>query len=139
LKNAQPAIGISASLLHRAWRKVDIKLSIDGDMHILRWRRGWFVDEVLFDDRRVATSSGLFDRETIFGLNVKVGDDAGTRLLLSIDTAEAWNDWSGEWKPRGVRLETADEALIAFGSLGPDRMAPFRQLYDEAIKTIGLA
>ncbi|VAV92944.1 hypothetical protein MNBD_ALPHA05-853 [hydrothermal vent metagenome] len=129
---------LSASLLQRAWRKVDVKLSIDGDMHILRWRRGWFVDEVLFDDRRVATSSGIVNRETIFGLGIETSAKTEVRLVFMIDTAEAWNDWSGEWKPRGVRLETADTALIAYGSLGPDRAEPFRQLFDRAVRAIGL-
>ena len=129
---------ISASVLQRAWRKVDIKLSIGGQMHILRWRRGWFVDEVLFDDRRVATSQGLFGRESVYGLNIKGEDERETRLVLMVDTESGWDDWSGEMKPRGVRLETADTALVAFGSLGPDRIEPFRQLYDRAIKALGL-
>jgi len=139
LTNAQTTTGLSASLLSRAWRKVDIKLSIDGDMHILRWRRGWFVDEVLFDDRRVATTTGLFSREAIFGLNVEAGSSGSVKLVLMIDAAAGWDDWSGEMKPRGVRLETADDALIAYGSFGPDRTEPFRQLYDRAIKAIGLS
>ncbi|NOX81532.1 MAG: hypothetical protein GXP06_00785 [Alphaproteobacteria bacterium] len=129
---------MTASLLQRAWRKVDIKLSIDGDMHILRWRRGWFVDEVLFDDRRVATSSGVFNRETIFGLGIETSAKTDVRLVFMIDTEAGWNDWSGEMKPRGVRLETADTALIAYGSLGPDRAEPFRQLFDRAVRAIGL-
>jgi len=130
---------ISASILQRAWRKIDIKISVGGDMHILRWRRGWFVDEVLFDDRRVATATGLFGRETIYGLNIEIDDENAAKLILMIDPGEDWHDWSGEMRPRGVRLESADEALIAFGSLGPDRAEPFRQLYDRAIKTIGLS
>ena len=130
---------LSASLLGRSWRKVDVKLAIDGDMHILRWRRGWFVDEVLFDDRRVATSTGVFGRETIFGLEMKARSGELVKLLFVIDAEPDWNDWSGESKPRGVKLETADQSLIAHGSLGPDRYEPFRQLYDKAIKAIGLS
>ena len=130
---------ISATVLQRAWRKVDIKLSIDGEMHILRWRRGLFVDEVLFDDRRIATSTGLFTRETIYGLDVETEKAARAKLVLMVDVAQDWADWSGEMKPRGIRLETADTALIAYGSLGPDRAEPFRELYDRAIKAIGLS
>ncbi len=129
---------VHANLLNRAWRKVDIKLSIDGEMHILRWRRGWFVDEVLFDDRRVATTTGLFSREAIFGLNVDISEEKSVRLVFMIDAVAGVNDWSGEMKPRGVLLETADQALVAYGSLGPDRIEPFRALYDRAIKAIGL-
>lgn len=130
---------VSANLLSRAWRKIDVKLAIDGEMHVLRWRRGWFVDEVLFDDRRVATSTGLFSRESIFGLDIAAGDGGNVKLVFMIDTGADWNDLSGEMKPRGVRLETADASLIAFGSLGPDRWEPFRELYDQAIKAIGLS
>lgn len=130
---------ISATLLQRVWRKVDVKLSIDGEMHILRWRRSAFIDEVLFDDRRVATSKGFFNRETIYGLNVEGEDGRDLRFVFMIDAQPDWSDWSGEIRPRGVRIETADEALLAVGSLGPDRMEPFRQLYDRAIQAIGLA
>lgn len=130
---------IAASLLQRAWRKVDIKLSIGGDMHILRWRRGLFVDEVLFDDRRVATATGLWGRETIYGLNIEGDEGREIKLVLMIDTEADWNDWTGEMKPRGLRLETADLPLLAIGSLGPDRAEPFRQLYDRAIKAMGLS
>ena len=129
---------IAASLLNRAWRKVDIKLSIGGAMHILRWRRGWFSDEVLFDERRVAATTGLFSRETIYGLEIDAGDGAGVRFLLMVDPSPDWTDWSGDAKPGGVRLETADTVLIAQGTHGPDRIEPFRKLYDRAIKAMGL-
>ena len=113
-------------------------------MHVLRWRRGWFVDEVLFDERRVATATGLFGRETIFGLAIKAGpDDKVLQLLFTIDPEEAMNDWSGEGRPRGVRLETADAVIVAYGTLkartASDRADPFRALYDQAIKAIGLS
>ena len=130
---------LTASLLSRRWRRVDIKVNVGGELHVLRWRRGWLVDEVLFDDRRVATSSGLFNRESIFGLNVKTPAGEETRLLLSIDPEADWTDWQGSSRPRGVRLETADVALIAMGSLGPDRAEPFRKLFDRAIEAAGLS
>jgi len=130
---------ITATIVTRAWRKIDIKLSIDGEMHVLRWRRGFFADEVLFDDRRVASSAGLFNRDTIYGLGVKTETETEIRLLLNIDTGHSWNDWEGEMRPRGVRLETADEALIAYGSLGPDRAEPFWLLFDRAVKSLGLS
>ncbi|MBB5517751.1 hypothetical protein [Amphiplicatus metriothermophilus] len=31
---------IAAELIARRWRRVDVKLVIDGEMHVLRWRRG---------------------------------------------------------------------------------------------------
>ena len=139
MTTSDDATRMSARILSRAWRKIDIKLTIDGDMHVLRWRRGLFSDEVLFDDRRVASAFGLFGRESIYGLGVKTEDGAEHKLLLSIDTQEDWTDWSGEMRPRGVRLETADQALIAFGSLGPDRSEPFLKLFDRAVQSLGLS
>ena len=130
---------ITASLLQRAWRKVDVKLSIGGEMHILRWRRGLFIDEVLFDDRRVATAAGLFNRETIYGLSIDAGEGREVKLVLMIDPQPDWTNWSGDQRPRGLRLASAAAALIAVGSLGPDRVEPFRQLYDRAIKVFGLS
>lgn len=130
---------VAATLLRRAWRNVDVKLAIDDDMHVLRWRRRMFFDEVLFDDRRVAVSKGLFDRETIYGLSIAGEGGREMKLVFMIDGRPDWNDWSGDMRPRGVRVETADAALIAVGSLGPDRMEPFRQLYDRALKAIGLS
>jgi len=97
------------------------------------------VDEVLFDDRRVATSDGLFGRETIFGLGVKTKAEEEIRLLFTLDPEESWSDWTGEGRPRGVRLETADRVLVEFGTLGPDYSEPFRQLYNRAIKAFGLS
>ena len=130
---------IHASLLQRVWRKVDVKLSIDGEMHVLRWRRGMFIDEVLFDDRRVATAQGLFGREDVFGLDVETQAGARVKLVFMVDAQPDWNDWSGDMRPRGVRVETADRALVSVGSLGPDRAEPFRQLYDRAVKAMGLS
>ena len=130
---------LAASLLQRSWRRVDIKLAINGEMHLLRWRRGAFIDEVLFDDRRVATARGLFGREGIFGLDIGTEGGARVKLVLMVDAAPDWNDMSGDMRPRGVRLESADAALIAVGSCGPDRAEPFRHLYDRAIKALGLS
>ncbi|WP_375204940.1 hypothetical protein [Hyphococcus sp.] len=128
-----------ASLLQRAWRKVDVKLAVDGEMHILRWRRGFFVDEVLFDERRVATAQGLFGRESVFGLDIETPGGARVKFVFMVDAAPDWNDWTGSMRPGGVRLETAERALISVGSLGGERPEPFRELYDRAITALGLS
>ena len=128
----------SAELVKRASRAIDIKLVIDGQMHVLRWRRGAFADQVHFDDRLVAQSKGLFGRETVFGLAPKTEKGDVIRLLFTVDPEDDWMDFSDQGRCRGVRLETADEALIAVGSLGPDRGEPFRKLYDRAIEALGL-
>ncbi|MEL6362901.1 MAG: hypothetical protein AAFR21_17655 [Pseudomonadota bacterium] len=130
---------IHASLINRAWRRVDVKLAIDGDMHVLRWRRGWFSDDVFFDDRRIAQSTGLFGRETMFGLAMKDDNEVEHRMIFTIDTSEnAW-DWSGEMRPGGVRLETANDTLIAYGTLAPSSRDNFKSMFDKAVKALGLA
>lgn len=129
---------INATLINRAWRRVDIKICVGEQMHVLRWRRGWFIDEVLFDERRVATSSGLFGRDTIFGMNIKVPSGEETRLLLTIDPESDWTDWEGTGRPRGVRLETAGDTLFATGSL-KDRAETFKALFDRAVEAVGLS
>ena len=130
---------IRASLLARGWRKVDVKLAIGGDMHVLRWRRRTFLDEVLFDDRRVATTKGLFSRESIFGLEINSGDGAPLKLVFVIDAVPDWTDWLSDGRPGGVRLETADATILAVGSCGPDWSEPFRDLYDRSVKAMGKA
>ncbi len=130
---------ISGELLQRGWRKADIKLTIDGAMHVLRWRRGFLADQVFFDDREVARAEGLFSRETIFGLAPRTEAGEEIRLILSIDPRPDYGDWSGSPRIWGVRLETAEAVLLAVGSFGPDRMEPFRQLYDRTVKALGLA
>ena len=130
---------IAAELIARQRRRADVKLVIDGEMHVLRWRRGWFADEVLFDDRPVARAIGLFERDAIFGLSLKTQSNETVRLLFAIDPAPGWDDWTGEMRPRGVRLETADGPLIAFGSLAPGRPAPFREAFDRAVRALGFS
>jgi len=130
---------ISAELVKRGSKTVDIKLVIGGEMHLLRWRRTTFADQVLFDERVIAQSKGLMGRETVFGLAPKTEAGDEIRLLLTIDPEADWMDLSGEERCKGIRLETADEPLIAIGSLGPDRAEPFRKLYDRAIEAMGLS
>lgn len=107
---------MEASLISRRWRRVDLKLVVDGELHMLRWRRRTFQDEVLFDDRRVARSEGLFNRDATFGLEVKTATGA-ERLLFTVDSDPDYGDWNGSVRPRGVRLETKDKVLVGVGSL----------------------
>ena len=129
---------IAAELLARAWRRVDVKLSVDGRMHVLRWRRTMFHDAVYFDDRRIAVSKGWSGRETTFGLEATREGGEPLRLLFIVDPEPDWADWSGTMRPRGVRLESAERPLLAVGTLGADRGEPFRKLFDDAVKALGL-
>ncbi|MEL6364481.1 MAG: hypothetical protein AAFR11_06540 [Pseudomonadota bacterium] len=122
-----------AGLLQRRWRVVDVKIVVDGTMRLLRWRRGWLQDRLFLDEREVARVGGLFGRESVFGLVLETsGGDK--RLLLTIDTTEDGWDFSGESAPRGVRLETAEETLLAFGSLDPNRERPFLTMFENAVR-----
>ncbi len=121
-----PSVDITADVTRIAGGQIDIKLVIDGDLRLLRWRRRMLCDEVLLDGRRVRTARGMFGRETVFGLTFNSSDDfdgPGQRLLLTVDPTTDWCDpstWADDAafsRPRGVRLETADKVLLAHGSL----------------------
>lgn len=107
---------MEAELIARRWRQVDVKLVVDGELHMLRWRRRAFHDEVLFDDRRVASAKGLFNRDATFGLEVKTATGS-ERTLFTVDSEPDYSDWNGTSRPRGVRLESKDRVLIGVGSL----------------------
>ncbi|MEM6538920.1 MAG: hypothetical protein AAF668_14470 [Pseudomonadota bacterium] len=134
---------MKADLICRKWRRVDVKLALEDNLHVIRWRRGVFADEVLFDGRKVAESRGLFGRETIFGLEMKTDNEKVVRMLLTIDPSTDSLDMNGDMRPDGVRLETADDVLLAIGSLAPgtgDRAkAAFSDLFDRASKALGLS
>ena len=129
---------IRATLMSSAWRRVDIKLAMDDDLHVLRWRRGFFVDEVLFDDRRVATSKGVFGRDSTFGFAMKRANGKTARLIFTVDAAPDYMDSDCSMRPSGVRLETADETLLAEGSLSPKRRESFSDMVSRAARALGL-
>lgn len=134
---------MKADLISRRWCRIDLKLALDGQLHVIRWRRGLLADAVYFDGRKVAQSDGIFGRETIFGLEMNTADGAVVRMLLSVDPAENVWDMKGDMRPGGVRLETADEVLLAIGTLGPGRIDRMRQtfgvMYDRASRLLGLS
>jgi hypothetical protein len=114
---------MDAELISRRWRQVDLKLVVDGELHMLRWRRRTFHDEVLFDDRRVASAQGLFNRDATFGLEVKTATGV-ERMLFTVDSAPGDADWNGTMRPRGVRLESKDRVLVGVGSLKQKKSGP---------------
>ncbi len=127
---------VSAALVSRKPGEATIKLSIDGGLHVLRWRRRLFADEVLFDDRRVAHVMGLFGRDTLYGLAPQTEDGREIRLLLTIDAEPDWNHWSSDGRIGGVRLETADEALIVEGSFKPGATESFAATFERAARAV---
>jgi hypothetical protein len=112
---------ITAELVRADVRNVDIKLVIDGKMHLLAWRRRALEDEVLVNGVRQQRSGGMWGRETVYGLVFGRNEygEGGERLMLSIDPREDYSDWSGHPRLRGVRLESAEGLLLSFGSLDP--------------------
>ncbi len=126
---------LTAELIGRKWRSIDIKLVESGAMRVLRWRRGWLGDRLFLDDREIARVGGLFGRETVYGLEL-AGDGAPLRLLLTVDPNEDDWDFSGSGQPRGVRLESASEVLLAIGSLDPTPKTPFLDMFDNAVRAL---
>lgn len=112
---------MTAELVRADAKNVDIKLVIDGQMHLLAWRRRLVGDEVLVNGVRQQASGGLWGRETVYGLVFGRNEygEGGERLMLSIDPREDYSDWSGHPRLRGVRLESANGLLLSFGSLDP--------------------
>ena len=114
---------MDATLVRMAHWKIDIKIVNGNDMHILQWRRHMSHDEVLLDGKVQQISRGMWGRETIYGL--VFGRDAegngGTRVMFVVDPSQDMNNASywleGQAPPKGVRLETAEQILLAFGSL----------------------
>lgn len=125
----------SAELIGRKWRAIDIKLVERGAMRVLRWRRGWLNDRLYLDEREIARVGGLFGRETVYGLEL-AGDGAPLRLLLTVDPNQDDWDFTGSGQPRGVRLESANEVLLAIGSLDPTPKTPFLDMFDNAVRAL---
>lgn len=116
-----PRPRITAELVRAEPRRVDIKLVIDGQLHLLAWRRHAFRDDVLMNN--VVQRHTSSRRETVYGLvfGKSPEGEGGERLLLTIDPKPDWNsmDWTGETRIRGVRLESAENLLVSYGSLDP--------------------
>jgi hypothetical protein len=114
---------ITAELVRVEAKKVDIKLVINGEMHLLAWRRHAFHDEVTVNGVRQHESRGIGKRETLYGLvfGKSREGEGGLRLLFTVDPRQDMNtmDWSGHTRLRGVRLESAEGVLMSYGNLDP--------------------
>lgn len=111
---------MTAEIVRLHTKAIDIKLVIDGDMHILQWRRRFLRDEVLVNGKRQHETIGLFGKEKLFGLVFGADENGigGERMLFTVDPSDG--DWSGMTdRASGVRLENADGPLIAHGTLDP--------------------
>lgn len=131
-----------AELVRVSLHNVDIKIITDDDqMHVLQWRRNLLWDEVLLDGKRQGHSGGLA-REKVYGL--VFGKDreghGGTKVMLILDpgTDHSKMSMSGAQRLRGVRLETVDGPIIAYGTLDPKTLEKPATFSDWMKKTMGM-
>lgn len=128
-----------AELVSATLYRVDIKV-INGDrMHVLQWRRRLTYDEVLLDGKRNAISYGLFSREHVYGLVFGQDENrkGGEHVMLILDPRTHYGV-SGKERISGVRVEVAEGALIAFGSLDPKSLEKPKSFSDWMKKSIGM-
>ena len=110
-----------AEIVRLALHQVDMKIVSGQRMHVLSWRRTLFWDEVLLDGKRQAHSSGLWGRERVYGLVFGRDDEGngGERVMLLLDPSNSDPLTGTGYKLAGVRLETANGPLVAYGTLDP--------------------
>ena len=132
---------ITAELVRIETRKIDIKLMINGEMHLLAWRRHAFYDEVLVNGVRQHDSRG-FSRETLYGLifGKNREGEGGVRVLFSVDPKPDWAsmNWNGEMRLSGVRLEAGEGVLLSYGTLDPQSFQKPATFTDWVKKTMGI-
>lgn len=129
-----------AEIVRFTQREIDIKVVDDDDMRVLQWRRRLLHDEVLLDGKPQATSYGMFSREKVYGLVFGRDEEGqgGQRVMLIIDPRAAMNWGSGRPAPLGVRLETAEGPLVAYGSLDPKALEKPATFADWMKKSMGM-
>lgn len=132
---------MQAELVRAATHEIDIKLVLDGKMHVLQWRRTLLWDAVLVDGRRQAYSTGLWGREKLYGLVFGRAPDGsgGQQVMLIVDpsyTQLLSDGMSGSIA--GVRLEAADGPLIAYGTLDPKNLEKPSTFSDWMKKQMGM-
>lgn len=130
-----------AELVRVALHEVDIKIVADERMHVLQWRRNLLWDEVLLDGKRQASSHGLFNREKVYGLVFGRDEDGkgGHQVMLILDPGYGAYDYSNNGQRlKGVRLESVDGALVAYGSLDPKALEKPATFADWMKKSMGM-
>lgn len=113
---------MKADIVRLTASEVDLKIVNHDRMHVLQWRRHFFQDEVLLDGKLQAQSYGLWGREKVFGLVFGRDEEGegGDRVMLIVDPRADYSNWTtGHQTISGLRLETVDGPLIAYGSLDP--------------------
>ncbi|WP_300391874.1 hypothetical protein [Henriciella sp.] len=130
-----------AELVRVSLHQVDIKVVTgDDEMHVLQWRRNLIWDEVLLDGKRQAHSSG-FGREKVYGLvfDKRPDGSGGTKVMLLLDPSTSYGNWGNPHQQlAGVRLETAEGPIVAFGTLDPKNLEKPATFSDWMKKTMGM-
>ena len=129
-----------AEIVRLTLNEIDIKIVSGDKMRVLQWRRRLLNDEVLLDGKLQASSYGLFKREKVYGL-VFGRDETGAggdRVMLIVDprTSDHWTGMSD--KLGGVRLETAQGPLLAYGTLDPKTLEKPATFADWMKKSMGM-
>jgi hypothetical protein len=132
---------ITAELVRIETKKIDVKLLIDAEMHLLAWRRGLLHDEVLVNGVRQHESRG-FSRETLYGLifGKNREGEGGVRVLFTVDPKRDWRhlSWNGHTRPCGVRLESGEGVLLSYGTLDPRSFEKPASFSDWIKKSMGI-
>ena len=130
-----------AELVRVSLHQVDIKIVTgEGEMHVLQWRRNLLWDEVLLDGKRQGHSGG-FSREKVYGLvfGKKSDGTGGTKVMLLLDPSTSHGNWGNpNQQLSGVRLETAEGPIVAFGTLDPKNLEKPATFSDWMKKTMGM-
>ena len=130
-----------AEIVRLSTSEVDLKVILESRMHVLQWRRRFWYDEVLLDGKTQATSYGLWGREKVYGLvfgrDIET-EEAGIRVMLIVDPANADRWTAMDHRMAGVRLETATGPLLAYGSLDPNELKKPSTFSDWMKKTMGM-
>jgi hypothetical protein len=130
-----------AELVRVSLHEVDIKIVADDRMHVLQWRRNLLWDEVLLDGKRKASSHGLWGREKVYGLIFGRDEDGkgGHQVMLILDPGYGAYDYSNNGQRlKGVRLESVEGALVAYGSLDPKALEKPATFADWMKKSMGM-
>ncbi|MEZ5999061.1 MAG: hypothetical protein R3B98_10240 [Hyphomonas sp.] len=131
---------LAAEIVRLSLYHIDIKIISGERMHVLQWRRNLLWDEVLLDGKRQASSHGLWGREKVYGLVFGRDEEGrgGTQVMFLIDPSTDHNWRNGEQRVKGVRVESRDGPLCAFGTLDPRTLEKPATFTDWMKKNMGM-
>ena len=130
-----------AEIVRLGLHQVDLKVVNGESMHVLQWRRNLLWDEVLLDGKRQAHSSGLMGREKVYGLVFGADADGqgGTQVMLLLDPTTEHGNWGhASQRISGIRLESKDGPIVAYGTLDPQALEKPATFADWMKKTMGM-